>query len=340
MEGSSGERRDGKALIDATRPFVRENKARSWWYLISTLAVVAVLLGVAAVAPWWPVRLLASLVGGLAVVRGFILYHDFMHGAYLRGSVLAKVIMAIYGTLVLTPPRVWKQTHNYHHANNAKIVGSHVGSYPMLTVDMWHQVTPGQRLMYRVARHPLTILFGYFGIFIYGMCISSFLRRPTKNWDSAIAVVVHVALLFAITYFFSADVMFFAFLLPLMVATAAGGYLFYAQHNFEGIHLQPREKWSYTRAAVESSSYMKLGPIMNWFTGNIGYHHVHHLNPSIPFYRLAEAMEAIPELHEAKLTTLWPRDIAKCFRLKLWDPEQGRMVGYPPRATRQLSEAG
>ena len=93
--------------------------------------------------------------------------------------------------------------------------------------------------------------------------------------------------------------------------------------------MQPRESWSYTRAALESSSYMEMGRVMRFFTGNIGYHHVHHLNPLIPFYRLPEAMDAIPELHDPPKTSLRPSDVLACFRLKLWDPDKGRMVGYP-----------
>ncbi len=325
--------RDGRELINATKPYTKESRLLSWWYTLSTLAVLAVLLGIAAAAPWWPLRLAASVVAGLTVVRGFILYHDFMHGALLRGSKLAKWLFSVYGVLVLTPPKVWKQTHNYHHTNNAKIVGSHVGSYPMMTVDMWRKAKPAERRMYRIARHPLTVMFGYAGIFIYGMCISGFLRRPRKNWDSAIALVVHFSLLIGLWVAFGFLTTFFVFLLPLMVACGTGAYLFYAQHNFEGMHLQPRENWSYTRAAIESSSYMKLGPVMNWFTGNIGYHHVHHLNPAIPFYRLPEAMRGIPELSAAKVTSLHPRDIAACFRLKLWDPERQQMVPYPAEQT-------
>ena len=92
----------------------------------------------------------------------------------------------------------------------------------------------------------------------------------------------------------------------------------------------PREDWTFVRASLESSSYMKLGPVMNYFTGNIGYHHVHHLNHRIPFYRLPEAMAGIPELHDPRgVTSLSPRDITACFKLKLWDPEAGHMVGYP-----------
>jgi omega-6 fatty acid desaturase (delta-12 desaturase) len=277
--------REGKALIAASRPFTVEKKALSWFHVLSTLAVIAVLLTAAVMAPFWPLQLVASILAGLTIVRGFILYHDFHHGALL--------------------------------------------SYPMMTVEMWKKATPAQRRFYRIARHPLTILFGYVFIFQYGMCVSGFLRRPEKNWDSALALVLHFAIIGVVGYYFGLNVLFFGVILPLMVACCTGAYLFYAQHNFEGMHLQPRENWSYTRAAIESSSYMKTGVFWGWMTGNIGYHHVHHLNPGIPFYRLPEAHEAIPELQQAKTTSLWPRDISACFRLKIWDPEKQQMVGYP-----------
>jgi len=322
------EMREGKALIDATRPFAKESRGRSWYELVVTLLALAASLAVAAAAPWWPVRLVAAVVAGLIIVRGFIIYHDYMHGALLKKSPVARAIMYAYGVLVLTPPRVWRETHNYHHAHNAKIVGSHVGSYPVVTVAMWKQLKPAQRLMYRIARNPVTVFLGYGGIFLYGMCASSFLRRPKKNWDSALALVLHFGALATIWSLFGFEMALFTFLLPLIVACGMGAYLFYAQHNFEGVHLQPRHEWSYTRAALESSSYMTMSPVMHWFTGNIGYHHVHHLNPTIPFYRLPEAMEGIPELQTARKTSLHPRDVMACFRLKLWDPEEGRMVGY------------
>jgi omega-6 fatty acid desaturase (delta-12 desaturase) len=117
--------------------------------------------------------------------------------------------------------------------------------------------------------------------------------------------------------------------LPLAIAMAIGAYLFYAQHNFPDLLVQPRESWDFARAALESSSYMEMGPLMAWFTGNIGYHHVHHLNPLIPFYRLPEAMAALPELQNAKKTSLRLSDIRACFAQKLWDPEAGHMKGYP-----------
>jgi len=323
------EMRSGRELIAATKPFQKESKARSWFHVLETFGVIAGLTALAVVMPQWWVKLPVALLNGLVVVRAFILYHDFMHNSLLRGSKPAKWVMYAYGVLVLTPPKVWRQTHNYHHAHTAKIVGSHVGSYLMVTTEMWSQMSRKERFMYKLIRHPLTILFGYFTIFLYGMCLSSFFRNPKKNWDSMLAVVVNLALTVSLWWAFGFEVFFFAYFVPLFVATATGAYLFYAQHNFPEMDVQPRHEWEYTHAALHSSSYMKTGPIMGWLTGNIGYHHVHHLNPGIPFYRLPEAMKGIPELQTPHATSLHPKDIVACFQQKLWDPEQQVMVGYP-----------
>lgn len=322
------ERRD-KALVDATRPFCKEDVSRSWRETLITLWVLVLCLAVAAAAPQLWLRIPASILAGLVIVRGFILYHDHQHNALLRFSPLGRAFFWVYGILVLTPPTVWRQTHNYHHAHNSKIVGSHVGSYPILTVDLWNKATPRQQLMYRITRHPLNILFGYFTVFGFGMCVSPFLRRPKGNWDSLFALVVHVAIVVGVGTLAGWDVALLAVVLPLFVACALGGYLFYAQHNFEGMKVQPRQEWSYGSAALESSSFLETGPVLQWLTGNIGFHHVHHLNPRIPFYNLPEAMDAIPALQNPGRTSLAPSDVAACFKLKLWDPQQNRMVGYP-----------
>ncbi len=321
--------RSGRELIAASKEFQPESRARSWFHFVETFAVSFGLAAALALSPWWWLRLPLALLQGLVIVRIFILYHDFMHNSLLRGSKVAKWIMYVYGVLVLTPPKTWRQTHNYHHAHTAKIVGSHVGSYLMVTTEMWEKMSRRERFMYKLIRHPLTILFGYFTIFLYGMCISSFLRNPKKNWDSLLALIVNLTITALLWTFFGFSFFFYVYFVPLFVATATGAYLFYAQHNFPEMYVQPRDSWEYTRAALESSSYMQTGPIMAWLTGNIGFHHVHHLNPGIPFYRLPEAMKGIPELQNPRKTTLRPRDVVACFRQKLWDPERQEMVGYP-----------
>jgi omega-6 fatty acid desaturase (delta-12 desaturase) len=114
-----------------------------------------------------------------------------------------------------------------------------------------------------------------------------------------------------------------------MLGSAIGAYLFFAQHNFPGVRLQTGRGWSYVDSALHSSSYIVMGPLMRWFTGNIGYHHVHHHNAKIPFYRLPEAMAALEELQSPVQTTLGMGDILACLRLKLWDTETRQLVYWP-----------
>jgi acyl-lipid omega-6 desaturase (Delta-12 desaturase) len=322
--------RTEQEIIKASNEFAREQPARSWFHLVTTLGSLLACQVIAAFpSPWW-LRLAFSVLAGLLTVRAFIVYHDFKHGSILRGSKLAKFILDGFGLYVLTPSKVWTQTHNYHHSHTAKIVGSHVGSYMMLTTAMWENATPRERTMYRLIRHPLTILFGYVTVFMYSFCVSAFARNPRKNLDSLVALLVQLGLIGGLWIGFGFEVAFYSLLFPQLFSHALGAYLFYAQHNFPDAHVQPRESWTFVRASLESSSYMKLGPVMNYFTGNIGFHHVHHLNHRIPFYRLPEAMAAIPELREPLgVTSLTPRDILACFRQKLWDPDQNRMVPFP-----------
>jgi omega-6 fatty acid desaturase (delta-12 desaturase) len=116
--------------------------------------------------------------------------------------------------------------------------------------------------------------------------------------------------------------------IPLAVTHGMGTYLFYAQHNFPDMNLKSRREWDYTHAALRSSSMFDMPPLMHWLTGNIGYHHVHHLNHRIPFYRLPEAMASVPELQNPGRTSWRLRDVKACLDLAVWDPDRGRMLTY------------
>jgi len=333
----------GKELFDATVPFAEEIWTRSWWHVSTTLVVlVATLIG-AAMAPWWPLRLAASTVGGLVLVRAFILYHDFMHGALLPESRLARALFYALGLLMLTPPRHWRFIHNYHHAHVGKVIvakdnafpvlTSDIGSYPLMSTEGWRRATAWQRFRYRISRHPLTLLCAYVTIFLLVSCVNPLVKAPRKYWDGALSLLAHGGLIAVLWLFAGVDVALFVVVLPFAIASAMGAYLFYAQHTYEGLRILPAEEWTYFEGALQSSSYMKLNPIMNWFTGNIGYHHVHHLNPHIPFYRLPDAMAAIPELRNPTVTSLRPRDILACFRANLWETSTRRMISYREAAT-------
>jgi omega-6 fatty acid desaturase (delta-12 desaturase) len=318
----------GRDLHTATLPYANEIVARSWFATISTLMIIALSLLLAVVSPWWPIRIAASVFGGMCMVRGFAIFHDYMHGSILRHSWLAKVIFNVYGALMLTPPSVWRKNHNYHHAHVGKTSESYYGSVMTRTTDDWNEMSLLDRLIYRIIRNPLTIVFGYITVLLYCFCLEPLIVNLRKHWDSAVVIGLHVALLFTMYSFLGLAATIYGYLLPLWVASAVGAYLFYVQHNWEGMQYLPEDDWNYFDAAVHSSSFLKLGPVMRWFTANIGYHHIHHLNSKIPFYRLPEAMAGIPELQNPSTITIHPRDIIASLRLKLWDVHEKRMVGF------------
>ncbi|MCK6440811.1 MAG: fatty acid desaturase [Planctomycetes bacterium] len=322
------EQQYGSELVAATSRFAREIRAKSWWHFGSTFAALIACLVAAALIPWWPVRAAAAIIGGLTMVRAFIIYHDVMHGSILRKSIPALIVMYIYGLLTLSPPSAWRRSHNFHHAAVGKVSGSGIGSFPVMTVAEWKSAGAWQRFIYRVNRHPLTILSAYMTVFFYNNTLKPFVRRPLQNWDAACAVVLHAGVIVGLWLLGGPLLALFAFMIPYALSAVVGAYLFYAQHNYAGVDMLPPEKWSYHKAALRSSSYMKLGPLMNWFTGNIGYHHIHHVNMSIPFYRLKETMSAIPALQRAGDTSLRIRDVISCLSLKLWDEQSGRMISF------------
>ncbi len=320
------EPRTGSELNRATRPFAVEDRARTWRLFALTLLLLVGCEWAALALPAWPARLAASVLVGLLTVRAFIFFHDYLHRAIWVGSRLGGALMSLLGLIVLSPASVWRETHNYHHKHNAKLVGSAIGSYPVVTVGMFRGMRPAQRRAYLLVRHPLTMLLGYLTLFAYGMCIAPFLRDPKKHWSGPLALALHMALLVLLTLWGGWQAALFGLVIPLFVACAAGAYLFYAQHNFPDVELRDRRHWDYTHAALKSSSFFEMSPLMHFFTGNIAYHHVHHLNHRIPFYRLPEAMAAIPELQDPGRTSWRLRDVRACLALDVWDPEQGRMV--------------
>jgi omega-6 fatty acid desaturase (delta-12 desaturase) len=333
--------RTGPDLILATKPFASENVFKSWYYVISTL----ILLAAAILGTLWNIhvgaKLVCSVLTGLLILRSFVIYHDQQHHSILAKSWIAEGIMRVYGILTLNPSSVWRSSHNYHHKHNSKLRSAHIGSFPIMTKERFESIPRQQQRHYLFIRHPLTILFGYIFAFLYGMCLKPFLSSPKKHFDCLIALVLHATIGFLIAWNFGFSALLMTLILPCFLAYAIGSYLFYAQHNFPKVIFADHAGWTYEKAAMESSSYMKTGRIMSWFTANIGYHHVHHLNAKIPFYRLPETLKSIPELENAKTTTLWPRDILACLRLKVWDVHAQRMtaVGELPTKASTLSIA-
>lgn len=319
--------RSGKELILATKPYAKEVRWKSWYYTLSTLIILVALFTGSALIDSVYARIACSIFAGLVLVRMFVIYHDHQHHSILYKSKIADLLFTVFGILILVPTSIWKRTHDYHHNHNSRLFSASIGSFPIFTKEKFLSCTRRQQLAYLAIRHPLTILFGYFSVFFYGMGIQSYISSPRRHWDSLISIILHVAISVAIFWIFGWEVWLLCILIPFMISCALGAYLFYAQHNFPGVTFKEDIEWSYDHAALESSSYMVMNPFWKWMTANIGYHHIHHINSRIPFYRLPEIFQKLPELQTAKVTSLNPSDIVACFRLKVWDPQRQQMIG-------------
>jgi len=314
-------------LRACTKPFAQDQPFKSWWCILSTTFYLA--LAAAGTLPGLPLflRIVSSMLMGLLIVRLFVIYHDQQHRAILPKSKIAEIYMRLFGIWVLCPSSIWRSSHDHHHAHNSKLRGSHIGSYPIMTKDQYRQTPAGERFQYLFMRHPLVILGGYLFVFIIGMVIYPIIQNPRRHYDCIIALFLHLTFAALMVLHFGWLALALTLVFPMIIACALGSYLFYAQHNFPGVVFKEKAGWTYEGAALESSSYLRTNPVMAWFSANIGYHHIHHLNHRIPFYRLPEIYNAVPEMREAKITSLHPRDILRCLRLKVWCVETQRMVG-------------
>jgi omega-6 fatty acid desaturase (delta-12 desaturase) len=317
----------GKNLILATKPFAKEIRARSWFHAISTLLLLISMLAGTLILHDIILKAICSILAGLLLIRMFIIYHDYLHHAILTRSPGAEVIMTIFGMYMLSPSSIWKRSHDHHHNHNSKLFSASIGSYPIVTKKKYQEMSPIDKFTYLAIRHPITIALGYLFMFIIGMCLRSFISNPRKHLDSLIALILHFTVAVLLFVFVGWQAWFFMFFLPFLIAFGLGSYLFYAQHNFPNVEFYENKDWVYEKAALASSSFMKMNPVMAWFTGNIGYHHIHHLNSKIPFYRLPEVMDHFAELQNCKTTSLTPRAMMACFKLKVWDQESNRMIG-------------
>ncbi|NLX98805.1 MAG: fatty acid desaturase [Rhodopirellula sp.] len=324
--------RVGKDLILATRAYAKDDTARSWWAILSTVALLAAASAGTVVNLHWIGRLLASVLAALLMVRLFVIYHDHQHHAILARSKAARYLMELWGIIAITPTSIWTHTHNHHHNHNSKLRSSHIGSYPVMTKERFLKASRKERFRYLAMRHPLTILFGYLSIFLLGMCLVPFVENPIGHKDSGLALALHLALYGLVGFTLGLSGILFTLFIPFFIACATGSYLFYAQHNFPSALFRENGDWTYAGAALESSSFCQMNPLMHYFTGNIGYHHIHHLNSKIPFYRLPEVYAEIPELQQAKTTSLHPLEILRCLRLKVWDSDLERLTPLPKAA--------
>lgn len=319
---------DMAAIVQASRAFAVEDGRRTWrevWptLLLTVACQVALLLPL----PWWLRWPLTPLLA-LLLVRVFAFYHDMLHGTIFRKSRTGRGLLTAFSLYFLYAPSVWKARHAAHHRHNSMTDAREVdGQIPMLTLDNWRTLSPTSRRLYRRFRHPLSVLCGYVVYFVVPIGMS--LRRdPARHRDGFIWLLAQPVATLGLGLLFGLPTALLGFLLPVFLAAMLGSYLFYAQHSFEGVRYQAKADWNYHFAAFNTSSMFEMPRWMHWFCGNIGYHHIHHVNSRIPFYRLPEAMAAIPGLQHPSRTRWSAHALHYIFTHHIWDDAQQQLIGY------------
>jgi omega-6 fatty acid desaturase (delta-12 desaturase) len=274
---------------------------------------------------YWLVLLLAIPAAGF-FARIFIIFHDCGHGSFFKNRRANDLLGAFTGLLTVTPYYRWRHAHAVHHATAGDLDRREAGDIWTMTVYEYLRSSPLKRLGYRIYRNPLLIFTvgAWMLFFVFQRFpISERTRRQIMSilWtDLALAIVLVVAWL---TIGIGP---FLLVVLPAMLlGTSAGVWLFYVQHQFEGVYWERHENWDYAKAALQGSSFYKLPRLLQWFSGNIGFHHIHHLSPRIPNYKLEQAYNE-NELFHVKPITL--RTSLKSLTFRLWDEEHRQLVGF------------
>jgi acyl-lipid omega-6 desaturase (Delta-12 desaturase) len=276
------------------------------------------------------------------LLRTFILFHDCTHGAFVPTRRANTWLGMALGVVVFSPFHAWRYNHAVHHGTAGDLDRRGTGDVQTLTVAEFNAMAPRGRLAYRLFRHPL-VMFGVgplYALVLQPRVISRSaqprIKRSILGTNVALAVVAGL---------FCWLIGWQAYLLvqapPMLIGGAAGVFLFYVQHQFEDTYWERRPDWSFAESALQGSSHLKLPQPLQFFTGNIGLHHVHHLNARIPNYNLQRAHDENPVFHDVPTLSLW--DAARSVRLKLWDEDRERLVTFaearPVRSPVVLSDS-
>jgi omega-6 fatty acid desaturase (delta-12 desaturase) len=275
---------------------------------------------------YWLVLLLAVPAAGF-MVRTYILFHDCVHGSLLSSRRGNEWLGRVLGLLAFTPYARWRYEHLVHHATAGDLDRRGVGDVPMATVAEFEAMSPGARLGYRLYRNPFVmyLLGPIYSTFIMQRMQTPAARRRLKRsvWCTNLAALLLVA---ALVVAFGWQAVVFVELPIVVLAGGAGIWLFYVQHQYPGSYWVHTDDWSFTDAALYGSSHLALPRVLQFFTGNIGFHHVHHLNPKIPNYNLQRAHEEQPFLQAVPALSLV--EGLRATRLKLYDEASGHMVTW------------
>lgn len=304
---------------------------RSIFQLIITavpfFALIAALFYAVEQAYW--AGLLLVLPAGVFLVRLFIIQHDCGHGSFFHGRRANDILGRLISVLTLTPYAFWQKAHAMHHATSGNLGNRGFGDIDTLTVAEYRALSPAKQFGYRVYRNPLVLfVFGMPYHFIIGQRIPFGMPFPfAKVWRSVLSTNVALFCVYGAVIALISPQAFLLVCLPTVaVAAWIGGWMFFIQHQFAETHWAAEEDWSFHTAAILGSSYYVLPPVLQWLTGNIGIHHIHHLCGSIPFYRLTDCLDASPELQGMSRLTI--RESLKSVRLALWDEHAHKLVGF------------
>ena len=328
---------------DTLARFAHASLPRALWQLANTLPPFLAAWGLMAwgyMEGWnygW-ILLMAVPAAGL-YVRLFIIQHDCSHGSFFRSARANRWLGAVLGVITLFPFAYWKKTHAVHHATSGNLDKRELGDIRTLTVREYRARPLWIRICYRLYRSmPVMLGLGPVSQFVFkhrlpvGMPL-----KWKKEWRSVVLndlALLGLAILLGLKLGWTVVL---AVHIPVVaIAGALGVWLFYVQHSFEEGYWTRGVEWSPRRAAVEGSSFYDLPAVLRWITCNIGYHHIHHLSPRIPNYHLRAAHEATP-MEGIRRFDL--RSSLACARMKLWDEDLGRMVGFPGRALQPIDRA-
>jgi omega-6 fatty acid desaturase (delta-12 desaturase) len=314
----------------AVEPYVGPDARRASLQLVTTLVLLGLAMGGSWLALQWSVigaLALAPVIAGL-LVRVFIFMHDCAHASFYADRRVNDAVGFITGVITFTPFAQWRRDHALHHASSGDLARRGHGDIPTLTVREYLSRSWTGRLLYRIVRHPVLLLLGgpfhlVIGQRIRGKSTATKDRQLASVWGTNVALIATIAIgILSLGWTF----MLVAYFLPYYIAATTGVWLFYVQHQFEDAYWAEHDEWNYVDAALLGSSHLKLPRVLAWFTGSIGLHHVHHVAPRIPNYRLQECHDGNPLFQRSPTVTF--RSGMRALRLGLWDEERRRLVSF------------
>ena len=322
---------DRVSLIKAIAKYSKSNNRIAIWQLVNTFIPYAALVALMIVMvrqniPYW-MTLIVGVIAGLFLIRIFIFFHDACHGSFFSTRKANAIIGTITGILTFTPYFNWRHSHAIHHSTAGNLDKRGTGDVWTMTVDEYKAATKLQRFLYRFIRHPL-IMFGL-GPLIMFVIVHRFAEKHAAKRDRQSVVITNLAILaiLILSHFTIGIGTYIKVQLPITYFSGILGlWLFYVQHQFEKVYWVHDDEWNRIRAAMEGASYYKLPKVMQWFSGSIGFHHIHHLKAGIPNYNLQKCYDAIPELQKVVPITL--RTSVRSLWMHLIDESTGRMVSF------------